>query len=140
MLSTVAQAVGLVVEKEQLGIMSVFYAVMANPAGLANIGIYLANTLLLAAIGFLTWYQQQLTASGNPQMAMMNWFMPLFLTFICLKPSGGFSCTGVFRPFLVWSAARMSRKKQVEMQKKPLLFKTSQRKAANEQHSSLFLS
>ena len=24
---------------EQLGIMSVFYAVMANPAGLANIGI-----------------------------------------------------------------------------------------------------
>jgi len=123
-LSTVAQAVGLVVEKEQLGIMSVFYAVMANPAGLANIGIYLANTLLLAAIGFLTWYQQQLTASGNPQMAMMNWFMPLFLTFICLSlPGGVLLYWGVSSLLGVVQQLRMSRKTAVEMQKKPVLFK-----------------
>jgi YidC/Oxa1 family membrane protein insertase len=123
-LSTVAQAVGLAMEKDQLGIMSVGYAVMANPAGLMNIGIYLANTLLLAGIGFLTWYQQQLSSTGNPQMAMMNWFMPLFLTFICLSlPGGVLLYWGVSSLLGVIQQIVMSKKTAVEMQKKPTLFK-----------------
>ena len=122
-LSTVAQAVGLAMEKDQLGIMSVGYAVMANPAGLMNIGIYLANTRL-AGIGFLTWYQQQLSSTGNPQMAMMNWFMPLFLTFICLSlPGGVLLYWGVSSLLGVIQQIVMSKKTAVEMQKKPTLFK-----------------
>lgn len=123
-LSTVAQAVGLAMEKDQLGIMAVGYAVMANPAGLMNIGVYLANTLLLAGIGFLTWYQQQLSSTGNPQMAMMNWFMPLFLTFICLSlPGGVLLYWGVSSLLGVIQQIVMSKKTAVEMQKKPTLFK-----------------
>jgi YidC/Oxa1 family membrane protein insertase len=123
-LSTVAQAVGLVIEKEQLGIMAVGYAVMANPAGLMNIGVYLANSLLLAGIGFLTWYQQQLSSTGNPQMAMMNWFMPLFLTFICLSlPGGVLLYWGVSSLLGVIQQIVMSKKTAAEMKNKPTLFK-----------------
>ncbi len=123
-LSTVAQAVGLVIETEQLGIMSVGYAVMANPAGLMNVGVYLANALLLAGIGFLTWYQQQLSSTGNPQMAMMSWFMPLFLTFICLSlPGGVLLYWGVSSLLGVIQQIVMSKKTAAEMQRKPTLFK-----------------
>jgi YidC/Oxa1 family membrane protein insertase len=123
-LSTVAQAVGLVIEKEQLGIMSVGYAVMANPMGLMNVGMYLSNALLLGGIGFLTWYQQQLSSSGNPQMAMMNWFMPLFLAFICLSlPGGVLLYWGVSSLLGVIQQIVMSKKTAAEMQRKPTLFK-----------------
>ncbi len=78
---------------------------MANPYALLNVSVYLPNLLLLLGIGFLTWYQQQLTASGNPQMAMMNWFMPLFLTFICLSLPGGVLCTGASPLFSEWCSS-----------------------------------
>ncbi|HRV99721.1 MAG TPA: YidC/Oxa1 family membrane protein insertase, partial [Aminobacteriaceae bacterium] len=85
---------------------------------------YLPNLLLLLGIGFLTWYQQQLTASGNPQMAMMNWFMPLFLTFICLSlPGGVLLYWGVSSLLGVVQQLSMSRKTKAEMQQKPVLFK-----------------
>ncbi len=131
-LSTLGHALGLAVEKEELGIMAVAYGIMANPAGLLNIGVYLANTLLLAGIGFLTWYQQQLTASGNPQMAMMNWFMPLFLTFICLSlPGGVLLYWGVSSLLGVVQQLRMSRKTAAEMQQKPALFKDKPTKSGD---------
>ena len=123
-LSTLAQAVGLALEKDKLGIMNVLSAVAANPAGLLNLGVYLPNALLLAVIGFLTWYQQQLSASGNPQMAMMNWFMPLFLTFICISlPGGVLLYWGVSSLLGVIQQVRLTRKTAVEMQTKPALFK-----------------
>ena len=132
-LTTVAQAIGLVVEEGQLGIMAVVSGIMINPAGLLNVGTYLANTLLLAGIGFLTWYQQQLSASGNPQMAMMNWFMPLFLTFICLSlPGGVLLYWGVSSLLGVLQQLRMSRKTAVEMQQKPTLFKDKPTKSGGQ--------
>ena len=72
LLTTLGEALKLTVEKDQLGIMTVLYGLMANPYALLNVSVYLPNLLLLLGIGFLTWYQQQLTASGNPQMAIMN--------------------------------------------------------------------
>lgn len=132
-LTTVAQAIGLVVEEGQLGIMAVVSGIMINPAGLLNVGTYLANTLLLAGIGFLTWYQQRLSASGNPQMAMMNWFMPLFLTFICLSlPGGVLLYWGVSSLLGVLQQIRMSRKTAVEMQQKPTLFKDKPTKSGGQ--------
>jgi YidC/Oxa1 family membrane protein insertase len=123
-LTTLGEALKLTVEKDQLGIMTVLYGLMANPFALLNIGVYLPNALLLIAIGFLTWYQQQLTASGNPQMAMMNWFMPLFLTFICLSlPGGVLLYWGVSSLLGVIQQLSMARKTKAEMQQKPVLLK-----------------
>lgn len=123
-LSTLGEALKLTVEKDQLGIMTVLYGLMANPYALLNVSVYLPNLLLLLGIGFLTWYQQQLTASGNPQMAMMNWFMPLFLTFICLSlPGGVLLYWGVSSLLGVVQQLSMSRKTKAEMQQKPVLFK-----------------
>lgn len=89
-LSTMANALGMVTaEGAKVGFTAVVKAIMANPSGLASFGLYGPNLLLLFLIIFVTWYQQRLSASGNPQMAMMNWFMPLFMGFICLSLPGG---------------------------------------------------
>ncbi len=131
-LTTLGEALKLTVEKDQLGIMTVLYGLMANPFALLNIGVYLPNALLLIAIGFLTWYQQQLTASGNPQMAMMNWFMPLFLTFICLSlPGGVLLYWGVSSLLGVIQQLSMARKTKAEMQQKPVLLKDKPTKSSD---------
>lgn len=124
-LSTLAKALSLTVAQgQQIGIMAVFNGIVQNPAGLANVGVYLPNLLLLLGIAFLTWYQQQLSASGNPQMAMMNWFMPLFLTFICLSlPGGVLLYWGVSSLLGVVQQVYMTRKTAAEMQQKPVLHK-----------------
>ncbi len=133
-LSTLAKAVNLTVAPDQqIGIMAVFNAIVQNPAGLANVGVYLPNLLLLLGIAFLTWYQQQLSASGNPQMAMMNWFMPLFLTFICLSlPGGVLLYWGVSSLLGVVQQVYMTRKTAAEMHQKPVLHKDKPVKNENE--------
>ncbi len=124
-LSTIAAAVGMMVpEGAKIGVGSVFSAVSANPSGLANILQYGPNLLLLIFISFLTWFQQKLSSTGNnPQMAMMSWFMPAFLTFICLSLQGGV--------LLYWGASSLigvaqqwwvMHKTKVEMQEKPAIF------------------
>jgi len=107
-----------------IGMFNVGYAVMSNPAGLLNIGYYLANLLLLLAIGFLTWFQQKLTSHGNPQMAVMNVLMPLLLTWICLGLPGGVllywgttSLLGVTQQLLT------AKRTQREMEEKPVIYK-----------------
>lgn len=86
-----AQAVGVAPGPEGIySIFSVFSGIFANPAGLANAGLYLGNLILLIAISFMTWAQQKLSGAGNnPQMAMMNTIMPIFMAFICLSMPGG---------------------------------------------------
>ncbi|MDO5562116.1 MAG: YidC/Oxa1 family membrane protein insertase [Synergistaceae bacterium] len=88
--SGLAQAVG-VAEGTQgtAGVLAVLNGVLNNPAGLANVGLYLPNLLLLISISFLTWAQQKLTGGDNPQMATMNTIMPIFMAFICLSMPGG---------------------------------------------------
>lgn len=89
-LSTMAAALGMVTEEGvQIGFTAVLKGISANPGGLASVGLYGPNLLLLGLIIFVTWYQQKMTSSGNPQMAMMNYFMPLFMGFICLSLPGG---------------------------------------------------
>ena len=64
--------------------------IFSNPAGLANAGLYFGNLVLLIAISVLTWAQQKLSGAGNnPQLAMMNTIMPVFMAFICLSMPGG---------------------------------------------------
>ncbi len=124
-LSTIAAAVGMMVpEGAKVGVGSVFSAVSANPSGLAHILQYGPNLLLLIFISFLTWFQQKLSSTGNnPQMAMMSWFMPAFLTFICLSLQGGV--------LLYWGASSLigvaqqwwvMHKTKVEMREKPAIF------------------
>jgi YidC/Oxa1 family membrane protein insertase len=98
---------------------------MTNPSLLfANLGMWFPNTVLLLVIAFLTWYQQHLTSSGNPQMAMMGWFMPLFLTFVCLSIQGGVLLYwGVSSLMGVVHQLRVVRKTSMEMQEKPVLLK-----------------
>ena len=134
--TTIANAINLVdaagvpLAKEQLGFVVVFYSAATNPALLfANIGMWLPNTLLLLFIAFLTWWQQHLSSKGNPQMAMMGWFMPLFLTFICLSlPGGVLLYWGVSSLIGVVSQLRAMKKADAEMKEKPTLF---QEKPAN---------
>ncbi len=123
-LSTMGKALGLAIPTAEIGVMSIVNAIIANPAGLANVALYLPNLLLLIGIGFVTWYQQQLSASGNPQMAMMNWFMPLFLTFICISlPGGVLLYWGVSSVMGVVHQVRVTRQTAREMQEKPVLYK-----------------
>ena len=82
-LTTVADALNLVDEagvripNEQLGFVMVFFSSFTNLGLLfSNIGMWIFNFILLILIAFLTWYQQHISSAGNPQMAMMNWFMP----------------------------------------------------------------
>ena len=130
LLSTIADAINLVdptsfepIPKDQLGFMVVIFSAMTNLSLLfANLGTWLPNTVLLFVISFLTWYQQRLTAGGNPQMVMMNWFMPIFMTFICLSlPGGVLLYWGVSSLMGVVPQILLMRKTRVEMQKKPVL-------------------
>lgn len=130
-LSTIAKAINLVdattgipIAKEQLGFVMVVFSAASNPALLfANIGMWLPNTILLLVIAFLTWLQQHLSSSGNPQMAMMSWFMPIFLTFICLSlPGGVLLYWGVSSLMGVVHQLGVVRKTNREMQEKPALF------------------
>jgi YidC/Oxa1 family membrane protein insertase len=128
-LSTVADAIRLVneagepVAKEALGVVMVVLSAMSNPSLLlTNLGVWLPNTVLLLTIAFLTWYQQHLSASGNPQMAMMNWFMPIFLTWICLSlPGGVLLYWGVSSLMGVVHQLFVMRRTSLEMQEKPVL-------------------
>ena len=129
-LTTIADAIKLVdpetllrIPNEQLGVVMVMFSAMTNlPLLFANLGTWLPNALLLLVISFLTWYQQHLSSSGNPQMAMMNWFMPLFLTFICLSlPGGVLLYWGVSSLMGVMSQIFVMRKTSFEMKKKPVL-------------------
>ncbi len=129
-LTTIAKAINLVdaagvpIPNEQLGFVMVVFSAFSNPSLLfANFGVWFPNTLLLLIIAFLTWYQQRISSSGNPQMAMMNWFMPLFLTFICLSlPGGVLLYWGVSSLLGVVHQLRVIRKTNQEMQEKPALF------------------
>ena len=123
-LPTRAKVLGLQGPTADIGVMAVLNGILANPAGLAQVSVYLPNLLLLIGIGVVTWYQQQLSASGNPQMAMMNWFMPLFLTFICVSlPGGVLLYWGVSSVMGVVHQVRVTRQTAREMQEKPVLFK-----------------
>ena len=107
-----------------LGITNVGYAVLNNPAGLYNLSYYFANSALLLVIGFLTWYQQRLTASGNPQMAAMNIIMPIFLTWICLSfPGGVLLYWGTTSLLGVIQQLNTSKRTKKEMEEKPTLYK-----------------
>jgi YidC/Oxa1 family membrane protein insertase len=133
-LTTIAKAINLVypsghpdafqpITDEDLGFIMVIFSAMSNPSLLfANIGMWLPNTVLLIVISFLTWYQQHISSKGNPQMAMMSWFMPLFMTFICVSlPGGVLLYWGVSSLIGVVSQIFVMRKASVEMQKKPVL-------------------
>jgi YidC/Oxa1 family membrane protein insertase len=136
-LSTIASAINLVdaagvpIPKEQLGFVTVVFSAATNPGLLfSRPGMWLPNTVLLLGIGFLTWYQQHLTSSGNPQMAMMSWFMPFFLTWVCLNiPGGVLLYLGVSSLLGVVHQLRVVRKTGLEMREKPLLLKEKPHKA-----------
>jgi len=107
-----------------LGITNVGYAVLNNPAGLLNFSYYIANSILLLVIGFLTWYQQKLTSSGNPQMVAMNIIMPIFLTWICLSfPGGVLLYWGTTSLLGVVQQLYTSRRVKKEMEEKPTLYR-----------------
>ncbi|NLH94829.1 MAG: membrane protein insertase YidC [Synergistaceae bacterium] len=121
-LSTMGKAVGLTGKTP--GITALLTGIAANPSGLMNVGMYGPNLILLVSIGFLTWFQQKLSASNNPQMAFMNWFMPVFLTFICLNlPGGVLLYWGVSSLLSVVQQWRVVKTTELEMEKKPVLFK-----------------
>ncbi|MDO9509483.1 MAG: YidC/Oxa1 family membrane protein insertase, partial [Thermovirgaceae bacterium] len=124
-LSTLANAVGIAGLTP--GIKTVFSGIMANPGGLVHISVYAANLILLLGVGFLTWFQQKLSgSSANPQMQFMSWFMPVFLTFICLSlPGGVLLYWGVSSLIGVVQQWNVKRKTEVEMQmqEKPVLLK-----------------
>ena len=130
-LTTVAEALKLVDESgvripdEQLGFVMVFLSSFTNLGLLfSNLGIWIFNFILLLLIAYLTWLQQHLTSAGNSQMAMMNWFMPLFLTFICFGlPGGVLLYWGVSSLMGIVHQLRVSRKTSEEMKVKPVLYK-----------------
>ncbi len=130
-LTTVADALRLVDESgvripnEQLGFVMVLFSSFTNLSLLfSNIGMWIFNFILLILIAYLTWLQQHLSSQGNPQMAMMNWFMPLFLTFICFGlPGGVLLYWGVSSLMGIIHQVRVSRKTSEEMKTKPILYK-----------------
>ena len=134
-LTTVADALRLVDESgvripnEQLGFVMVLFSSFTNLSLLfSNIGMWIANFILLILIAYLTWLQQHLTSAGNPQMAMMNWFMPLFLTFICFGlPGGVLLYWGVSSLMGIIHQMRVSKKTSEEMKTKPVLYKEKPR-------------
>ena len=134
-LTTVADALRLVDESgvripnEQLGFVMVLFSSFTNLSLLfSNIGIWIANFILLILIAYLTWLQQHLTTAGNPQMSMMNWLMPLFLTFICFGlPGGVLLYWGVSSLMGIIHQLRVSRKTSEEMKTKPVLYKEKPR-------------
>ena len=135
-LTTVANALNLVDEAgvripdEQLGFVMVFFSSFTNLSLLfSNIGMWIFNFILLLLIAWLTWYQQHLSSAGNPQMAMMAWFMPLFLTFICFGlPGGVLLYWGISSLMGIIHQVRVSRKTSEEMKTKPVLYKDKPKK------------
>ena len=133
--TTIADALRLVDESgvripnEQLGFMMVFFSSFTNlPMLFSNIGMWLPNMLLLIFIAFLTWYQQHLSSSGNPQMAMMSWMMPLLLTFICFQlPGGVLLYWGVSSLMGIVHQMRVMRRTSEEMKQKPALYQEKPR-------------
>ena len=129
-LTTVANALNLVDEAgvkipdDQLGVVMVFLSSFTNLSLLfSHISMWIFNFILLILIAWLTWYQQHLTSAGNPQMSMMNWFMPLFLTFICFGlPGGVLLYWGVSSLMGIIHQVRVSRKTTEEMSQKPTLY------------------
>lgn len=120
------QAVGVAPGPDGIySLFAVLSGIFSNPAGLANAGLYLGNLALLIAISFLTWAQQKLSGAGNnPQMAMMNTIMPIFMAFICLSMPGGVmlywglsSLIGIAQQYFVM------KKTKAEMAIKPTLHK-----------------
>lgn len=130
-LTTIAEALGGLTEngqavsQEQLGFVMVFLTALANPGLLfSHLSVWIFNFILLLLIAWLTWYQQHLTGAGNPQMAMMNWFMPLFLTFICFGlPGGVLLYWGVSSLMGIIHQVRVKKKTSEEMKVKPVLYK-----------------
>ena len=130
-LTTVADALKLVDESgvripdEQLGFVMVFLSSFTNLGLLfSNLGTWIFNFLLLAIIAFLTWYQQHISSQGNPQMAMMSWFMPLFLTFICFGlPGGVLLYWGLSSLMGILHQLKVAKKTSEEMKVKPILYK-----------------
>ena len=130
-LTTVSEALNLVDESgvripdEQLGFIMVFLSSFTNLSLLfSNLGIWIFNFILLILIAYLTWLQQHLTSAGNSQMAMMNWFMPLFLTFICFGlPGGVLLYWGVSSLMGIIHQLKVSKKTSAEMSQKPTLYK-----------------
>jgi YidC/Oxa1 family membrane protein insertase len=129
--SGLAKAVGAQATES---IMTALKAVVANPAGLANVGFYLGNLVLLLSVAVLTWVQQKMTGGDNPQMAMMNTVMPIFMAFICLSMPGGVmlywglsSLIGVVQQYFV-----MKHTKE-EMANKPTLHRNKPVKQGEEE-------
>ena len=132
-LTTIAEALGgltdattgEVIPTEQLGFVMVFLTAFANLGELfSHLGVWIFNFILLALIAWLTWYQQHLTSAGNPQMTMMNWFMPLFLTFICFGlPGGVLLYWGISSLMGIIHQVRVKKKTNEEMKVKPVLYK-----------------
>jgi YidC/Oxa1 family membrane protein insertase len=130
LLAIISEAINLVdpetgirIANEQLGTMMVIFSAMSNPSLLfANSVMWLPNTVLLITNSFLMWYQQHLTSAGNPQMAMMKWFMPIMMAFICLGiPGGVLLYWGVSSLMGVASQVSLVRRTSLEMSKKPVL-------------------
>jgi YidC/Oxa1 family membrane protein insertase len=112
-------------EGVRAGITNVLSGIAANPAGLANVGLYLPGLILTVLISGLTWFQQKMTgASDNPQMATMNIIMPFFMAYICLGIPGGVvvywgasSLIGIIQQWVI------SKRTKIELEKKPILYK-----------------
>ncbi len=134
-LTTISEALKLVDEagvripNEQLGVVMVFLSAFTNLGMLfSNIGTWIFNFILLAVIAFLTWYQQHISTQGNSQMAMMAWFMPLFLTFICFGlPGGVLLYWGLSSLMGILHQLKVAKKTSAEMKVKPVLYKEKPR-------------
>ena len=132
-LTTMADALHLVDESgqpiptDQLGVVMVFLSSLSMNALrllFSNIGIWIFNLILLIAIAYLTWLQQHLTSAGNSQMAMMNWIMPLFLTYICFQlPGGVLLYWGVSSLMGIVHQLKVVKITSEEMKNKPVLYK-----------------
>ena len=118
-------ATGAMIPPEELGFIMIVLTAFANLGELfSHLGVWIFNFILLVLIAWLTWYQQQLTGAGNPQMSMMNWFMPLFLTFICFSlPGGVLLYWGVSSLMGIIHQVRVKKKTDEEMKVKPVLYK-----------------
>ena len=116
---------GVRIPNEELGFVMVFLSAFTNLGLLfSNIGIWIFNFILLVLIAYLTWLQQHLTSAGNTQMQMMNWFMPLFLTFICFGlPGGVLLYWGVSSLMGIIHQKHVMKKTGEEMKIKPVLYK-----------------
>ena len=126
LLASLAQALSVMPkDATPVGFFTVLNGMVANPAGLANVHLYLTTLILILTICFLTWFQQKISgATNNPQMAQMNVIMPFFMGFICMSLPGGVllywcvsSLIGIAQQWLVMDKAK------IEAAVKPTLHK-----------------